>query len=308
MIGVTRVDPEELRDRIAKVSGAALLGVGDNVLDCYLHEDLAYPGGNALNVAVYTKLLLGAPASFIGIVGQDRFGEHLIAVLDHLGIETTLCRRAQGPTGMAFVELDAEGDRIFVASNRGGVQRQLRIRLSDDDLNHAAKFKGVHTSTYSGIDTDLHRLADVVPVSYDFSDEAHRVVQLAHLVQLGFVSGSHLSGPEVDELGEAAIRAGMEHLVVTLGARGSVSFTQQGRAEGTVFAVEAVDALGAGDAFISGYVSAYRAGGDAHLCLEVGAAAGALACTLRGAFGYPTLAGVQARDQLAHARQITDTW
>lgn len=34
-----------------------VLGIGDNVCDKYLHTRTIYPGGNALNIAVFGKLL-----------------------------------------------------------------------------------------------------------------------------------------------------------------------------------------------------------------------------------------------------------
>ena len=34
-----------------------LLGAGDNVADRYLHKAMQYPGGNALNVAVFAARL-----------------------------------------------------------------------------------------------------------------------------------------------------------------------------------------------------------------------------------------------------------
>lgn len=33
-----------------------VLGIGDNVCDKYLHIKTIYPGGNALNIAVFAKL------------------------------------------------------------------------------------------------------------------------------------------------------------------------------------------------------------------------------------------------------------
>lgn len=34
----------------------SVLGIGDNVVDKYLHSGIMYPGGNALNFSVYAKL------------------------------------------------------------------------------------------------------------------------------------------------------------------------------------------------------------------------------------------------------------
>ena len=50
------------------------LGIGDNVCDKYLHISTAYPGGNALNVAVFSKMF-GAEGAYLGTFGDD--------VIDH---------------------------------------------------------------------------------------------------------------------------------------------------------------------------------------------------------------------------------
>jgi fructoselysine 6-kinase len=62
--------------------------------------------------------------------------------------------------------------------------------------------------------------------------------------------------------------------------------------------VDAVDALGAGDAFLTGFLAARAGGADLAGCLDIAAVSGALACTLRGAFGYPVHAGGDARAQM----------
>ncbi len=43
----------------------SVLGIGDNVVDKYLHSGIMYPGGNALNFAVYAKLA-DIPSAFMG--------------------------------------------------------------------------------------------------------------------------------------------------------------------------------------------------------------------------------------------------
>ncbi|MDI8993119.1 YdhR family protein, partial [Salmonella enterica subsp. enterica serovar Anatum] len=42
---------------------------GDNVVDKYLHSGIMYPGGNALNFAVYAKLA-DIPSAFMGAFGN----------------------------------------------------------------------------------------------------------------------------------------------------------------------------------------------------------------------------------------------
>ena len=49
---------------------ARILGLGDNVCDMYVHEKRMYPGGQALNVAVYASLL-GAQSQYMGTFGTE---------------------------------------------------------------------------------------------------------------------------------------------------------------------------------------------------------------------------------------------
>ena len=50
-----------------------LAAVGDNCMDVYDQTGEAYPGGNPVNVAVYT-VRLGGTASYTGVVGDDAYG------------------------------------------------------------------------------------------------------------------------------------------------------------------------------------------------------------------------------------------
>lgn len=295
------MEAEELRGALAAVPPPSLVGVGDNVLDCYLHEDLAYPGGNALNVAAYSRLFFDGSAGFVGILGDDRFGDHVRDVLDQIGVGTTRARRVHGANGMAFVSLDEDGDRRFVASNRGGVQADVRLRLSEADHEYLAGFDRVHTSLYSSLEPELPAIVERGSrVSYDYSDDASREVirATAPHVDVGFFSGGSLSDADVEDLGRFAVRCGVGSAVVTRGDRGSLVFVAQAVRRAGIRSVVAVDALGAGDAFITGFLAARAGGADPGESLETAAVSGALACTLRGAFGYPVHAGEDARAQM----------
>ncbi len=292
---------EELTTILSAVSPPSVVGVGDNVLDCYLHEDLAYPGGNALNVAAYSRLFFGGEAGFIGIVGDDRFAAHLLGVLDAVGVDHSRTRAARGQNGMAFVALDDDGDRRFVGSNRGGVQELLRIRLSAADHEYIGGFSRAHTSLYSSLESELPAIAERgTAISYDYSDDADpQVVRAtARHIDVGFFSGGALTDAEVEQLGAYALECGMGAAVVTLGSRGARAYERGVRRAIGIRPVDAVDALGAGDAFITGFLGARDAGADVAASLDVASAAGALACTMRGAFGYAVEAGDDARAQM----------
>ena len=293
--------PDQLIEQLSTVASPSIAGVGDNVLDTYLHEDLSYPGGNALNVAVYSKLFFQAKSGFIGVMGTDRFADHLRAVLDATHVDYARSRRMIGSNGMAFVALDDDGDRRFVGSNWGGVQNEVRLRLNHHDFAYLEEFNRVHTSVYSAIDGELGNLRERgIRVSYDYSNDARpeTIVHSAEHVDVGFFSGGGLSEGEVRALADFALESGMQRVVVTLGAQGSRAFESGASAAVGIFPVEALDALGAGDAFITGFLAATEQGSELDDAMNIAAMTGALACTYRGAFGYAVDAGDDARAQL----------
>ena len=65
-----------------------VLGIGDNVCDVYLHRGIMYPGGQALNFAVYAKKL-GAAPDFMGVFGNDAVAEHVKKTPEGWGIFTS---------------------------------------------------------------------------------------------------------------------------------------------------------------------------------------------------------------------------
>ncbi|UTW12850.1 carbohydrate kinase family protein [Marinobacterium rhizophilum] len=74
---------------------------------------VAHPGGAPANVAVGVAKL-GGNASFLGQVGQDMFGDTLVQTMQQFGVDTSqFVQTAAAMTALAFVSLDAEGERSF---------------------------------------------------------------------------------------------------------------------------------------------------------------------------------------------------
>lgn len=86
-------------------------------------------GGAPANVtAAIAKL--GGNAALVGKVGNDPFGTFLIEVMKDLKVDTTMVSRdAHLKTTMAFVSLEANGERDFVFYR--GADEQLKL----DELN-----------------------------------------------------------------------------------------------------------------------------------------------------------------------------
>lgn len=87
----------------------------------------AHPGGAPANfLAAVTKF--GGKTALLGKVGADTFGRLLTGTLEQAGIETRgIVASNDVFTTLAFVTLDAHGDREFAFSRKPGADAQLRF-------------------------------------------------------------------------------------------------------------------------------------------------------------------------------------
>ena len=117
-----------------------VLGVGDNCIDNYVELEKKYPGGNALNVAIYASRHHNVEADFVGIVGTDDNGVYLLEQIRENGLKTGHIIVKEGTTAVTKI-LIRDGDRVF-ADYIEGVQEDAKLPFekipnpADYDLIH----------------------------------------------------------------------------------------------------------------------------------------------------------------------------
>lgn len=228
-----------------------VLGLGDNVCDVYLHTGMMYPGGQAVNFAVFSRKL-GAEADFMGVFGCDAVADHVKASLEKHGVGYSHSRSYEGENGFARVTL-VDGDRVFKGSNRGGVLQEHPIYLDEADLEYVGRFDLVHTTNNGFIDgllPALHKLSTLV--SYDFSyrwNEEERVERVCPYVDFAFLSCSDLDDGEVQELCQKLYKKGCGIVVATRGSKGATVYDGNRFYRQMPDYVTPVDTMGAGDSF-----------------------------------------------------------
>ena len=222
-----------------------------NVCDKYVHLKTMFPGGQALNFAVYAKML-GADASYMGVFGRDEVADHVLTTLDLLQVEHGRCRQYEGENGFASVTL-VEGDRVFMGSNRGGVLQEHPIYLEQADLDYIAGFDLVHTTNNGFVDSLLPQLRQLPPfVSYDFSyrwNEEDRVERVCPYIDFAFLSCSSLDDVQTQDLCRRLHEKGCGVVTATRGSKGATVFDGSRFYEQSPHLVEPVDTMGAGDSF-----------------------------------------------------------
>ncbi|GIO36823.1 fructoselysine 6-kinase [Paenibacillus antibioticophila] len=281
-----------------------VIGIGDNVVDKYVHQGMMYPGGNALNFCAYARMC-EMQSSYIGKFGNDQVAEYIKQVMEKLEIEHSHCRIFEGENGYARVTLE-NGDRIFLGSNKGGIAKEKAWDFTEEDLNYIEQFSVIHTSLNSYIEGDLKTLKKSnVPISFDFSvrwnDEY--LEQVCRHADISFLSCSHLSDSEREREMRKAQTFGSQMVIGTVGENGSYALYKDQWIYQQAELTETVDTMGAGDSYLTAFlIGMIRSSEDGNMfsgsdeemlrrikaSMEQGAAFAAKICRINGAFGYGT--------------------
>jgi 2-dehydro-3-deoxygluconokinase len=271
--------------------------------------------GAESNVAIGARRL-GCPAAWVGRVGDDELGELVVSRIRAEGVDVGGVVRDPGaPTSLMFKErrtADIVRVRYYRRNGPGA-----RLEPGDLDPAQVAAAGVLHVTGITPALSDSARAAVEhavelaraagVPVSFDLNyrsalwppDRAAAVCrELAARADLVFAGDDEaellgLAGDPSD-LARGLADLGAGHAVVKLGERGAVAAV-----DGRVHVVEpvpvrAVDPVGAGDAFVAGYLAETLAGRPVPERLATAAACGAFAVTVPGDWE-----GLPSRDELA---------
>jgi fructoselysine 6-kinase len=240
-----------------------VLGLGDNVVDKYMHILTMYPGGNALNFAVYAKLF-GYESAYMGNFGDDGEARHVYETVTALGLDVSRCRFWKGENGAAKAKL-VDGDRVFIGSNKGGVSKEHPLELTNMDREYITGYDMVHTSIFSYIEAQLPNLREAAAfLSMDFSGHASSeyLKETCPYIDCACIScGEDMTKEEIVHQIKAIISYGCRHIVIaTRGAKGAFVYVDGKIYEQSPCLIRAKDTMGAGDSFLTCFLISYLEG------------------------------------------------
>lgn len=275
-------------------------------------------GGAESNVAIGLARL-GVPCTWISRVGNDAFGELVVREIRGEGVSVKAELDTAAPTGLMVKE--HRGGRPWrVRYYRAG---SAASQLSPADVDEAA-IAGADVLHLTGITPalgpgpllaveraiEIARQVDTL-VSFDVNyratlwgpEQAGAVLSgIAASVDLifagpeeaamllGWQTPSHAPTVEDGEkLARGLLELGPATAVVKLGPLGALGLATDIAHYSPADAITVVDAVGAGDAFVAGYLSELVAGVTIPGCLTMGNALGAAVCQRPGDWeGLPT--------------------
>lgn len=237
---------------------------------------IPYPGGAPANVAVAVARL-GAPACFLGQVGNDVFGDLIANTLQGYGVVTDYLRRSdKAPTPLAVVAHDSDGERRFSFYRNGTADLLYRAEDAPPALfasggvfhicSNTLTESGVAEATRTLLDTaghhgclrsiDVNFRANLWHHPQDAAASIWLCLQRADVVKMSRDELEALYGDVPEDMTiSRLLEAGVRLVVITDGGH-AVRFVTQGQ-QGTVEppAVAVVDTTAAGDAFVGGLLT-----------------------------------------------------
>jgi len=261
-------------------------------------RDLGFAGGGPAATAAVAAARLGVASAFIGAVGDDDLGRHIVSGLAAEGVDVS---------GVFVTPGNASGASVVIADAQGGTR--IICTRPVPTLNLASDGPGAQ----------MIRAADWVHVDHFGWPAVSKILRSAPNGRRPHISvdgGNPISdfrprgvdlyvptvealvreyGPrELDDLLDAALADGAHVVVATRGGEGSIAATRDGRRHQTpAHSAEIVSTLGAGDVFHGALLAAFVAERPLDEALAFANTVAALSC--RGLDGR---SAIPRRDEL----------
>jgi fructokinase len=253
---------------------------GEALMDVVVDDSgtlTALAGGAPFNVA-RNVALLGCDCTFLGTLSDDLLGQRLRAALLEAGVTISVARTTSAPTALALAELDESG----TATYRFYLEGTAAGRLLPSDIPNGI-LEGSHSMTIGGLGLILEPMASTLLAAVrrvspqtmvlldpncrpqairDMALYRERLRLFLRRVDVLKLSVEDLRTLAPDhELGEAAQRLlalGPAAVLVTDGPAPVNVLCASGERLVPVPEVTVVDTIGAGDAFVAGFLAWWR--------------------------------------------------
>jgi len=228
-----------------------IFSVGDNIADYYPEEKKVYAGGGAYNTAVIAKRL-GAKAAYYGVFGTDENAKFLYDTLKKEKVAYPVNDIRKGRNAVSIIK--KVGSRAVVEAVDKGVYKSLKINKNVLEIIKNSKI--VHSNIYSYFEDYLPKLHYKTKLSFDFSYLRNKsyIEEIIAKVDIAFFSESKKK-ENSEELLDWVSKLGVEAAVITLGEEGVLMKLGDKLIKEKALSVDVVDTLGAGDAFIAGFLT-----------------------------------------------------
>ncbi len=249
-------------------------------------------GGNGANTS-YALATLGVPVRLRGAVGQDDFGDRVLARLERAGVNIEDVERMPHPTATTVVLVAPDGSRSFLHSP--GVSREVFSAPGEFGNGpghfHLANIFSLPNMRRTGAETLAKAIAagwtTSLDTGHDTRGEWMSVLEPC-LQNIGVLFANEAEALKISGCADARSAArlflgrGVNIVVIKRGSDGCAVFDASSELWARGFAIQAVDTTGAGDCFTGGFLAALYKGGTLAEAARLGNACGALSASRVG--------------------------
>lgn len=267
-------------------------------------------GGAESNVAIGLARL-GVAVSWLGRVGDDSLGERVVREIRAEGVDARPIVDADAATGLMVKERPSAASTAVHYYRAGSAGSRLSLEdlsdgwIEDAALLHITGITALLSASAHGtvLDAIARAKRSGVPVSFDINYRSalatresagpvlRHIAERADIVFGGDDEFAILYPGLAPADAAARLRdAGCATTVLKQGPDGATVFAADGETSAPGFAIDPLDTVGAGDAFVAGYLSALLSGLATDAVLQRANACGAMACLVPGDWeAAPTL-------------------
>ncbi|MFI7064043.1 ribokinase [Kribbella sp. NPDC050124] len=255
-------------------------------------------GGKGVNQAI-AAARMGARTAIVGTIGEDRYGEEFLELLESDGVDTSwVVRHPSLGTGVGLpLVLPDGGNSIIIVSRANAAITAADVEAAADVLTDSAVLSvqlelpveasraALRLASTAGVTTILTP-APVSPVD-------RLLASYVDILVPNEVEAAALTGLDCDDESQVPIIArkladewNLRGCVVTLGSRGAFVVDRSSSSAAVWIEphqVATVDTVGAGDAFCGSLAASLAAGAELVDAVRLANAAGALSTTVNGA-------------------------
>lgn len=238
-------------------------------------------GGKGANQAT-AAAKLGGKIAMCGAVGNDAFGETLLANLSSAGADISHVRKIEGiSTGIAVIIISDSNNRIILDK---GANAFLTENDIDEFLKNAGKGDIFLTQLENPIKVAGYGLKRAKELGlYTILNPAPADKEIEEY--LSFVDLVTPNETEMELFGgkDKLFNAGVKKIVTTLGSKGYEIADKNGAKVYPCIKVKAIDTTAAGDTLCGGLAAGLAEGMSLEEACAFGSKAASIACTRKGA-------------------------
>ncbi len=242
-----------------------------------------YPGGKGANQAAACAKAGGVGTRMLLALGQDDFAKPIEASLRDAGVNMTIVRLGDTPTGTAFICVSDDAQNAITVAPGANAGLAPEHMPSLDGVTHLVMQLEIPIDTVRAYARQAR--AQGVQVVLNAAPAQALSAELMGMLDLLIVNQGELTtlSPTGSTVAQRMRALGVPQVITTLGEQGCCALSPEGFQLEPATPVQAVDTTGAGDTFCGVLVASLSQQDGLAQALRKASAAAALACTLPGA-------------------------